>query len=260
MNIQITRPFGLLVDINPHNILVSDPDGLNPVVKLGDLGCGKSTVETNVVSPVLTNIVTYEGFMEERPQGLEIRAPEVWRGLGCWQSSDVWSLGVTVSWCFWYIVTHVLRTKLVHWMVGRKIFGPTGKFLDGLMEAWCIAKIMRLVGHPDTLVREDYVDEFVDAAYIEQNTFTFPDTTIERQFITLGTVRQELEKLPGTKVEPGFIEFIEFLFVLDHERRPSAQEALQHAYLVPVPDITPSTPEAPPRRPDKADATLPDIP
>jgi len=45
----------------------------------------------------LTPVVLQEGFNKIRIQSLPTRAPEVWRGLGCWHSSDVWSLGVTVS-------------------------------------------------------------------------------------------------------------------------------------------------------------------
>ena len=41
-------------------------------------------------------LVMREGYDEERIQSLPYRAPEVWRGLGCWHSSDIWSLGVTV--------------------------------------------------------------------------------------------------------------------------------------------------------------------
>lgn len=31
-----------------------------------------------------------------RLQGLYVRAPEVWRGVGLFPSADIWSLGVTV--------------------------------------------------------------------------------------------------------------------------------------------------------------------
>jgi hypothetical protein len=37
-----------------------------------------------------------KGGEGECPQTLETRAPEVWKGLGAWPSSDVWSVGVTV--------------------------------------------------------------------------------------------------------------------------------------------------------------------
>lgn len=46
---------------------------------------------------MLIVLVLREGYDKIRVQSLPTRAPEVWRGLGCWHSSDVWSLGVTVS-------------------------------------------------------------------------------------------------------------------------------------------------------------------
>ncbi len=48
-----------------------------------------------VLQVVLTGAVLTEG-LDAQIQSLECRAPEVWRGLGVWPSSDVWSLGVTV--------------------------------------------------------------------------------------------------------------------------------------------------------------------
>jgi hypothetical protein len=42
-------------------------------------------------------IVLQEGYDKIRVQSLPTRGPEVWRGLGCWYSSDVWSFGVTVG-------------------------------------------------------------------------------------------------------------------------------------------------------------------
>ena len=41
--------------------------------------------------------VLLEGFDSIHVQSLECRAPEVWRGLGCWHASNVWSVGITVS-------------------------------------------------------------------------------------------------------------------------------------------------------------------
>ncbi len=46
---------------------------------------------------MLLAVVLLEGYDLIRLQSLPTRAPEVWRGFGCWQSSDVWSVGVTVS-------------------------------------------------------------------------------------------------------------------------------------------------------------------
>lgn len=47
-----------------------------------------------------TNLYLVAGVVKrekgKRFQGLYIRAPEVWGGVGLFPSSDVWSLGVTV--------------------------------------------------------------------------------------------------------------------------------------------------------------------
>ena len=70
---------GTHTDINPNNILISGIEKSDPIVKVGDLG--------NLCGEVINWV---------RLQGLAIRAPEVWRGIGVWPASDVWSLGVTV--------------------------------------------------------------------------------------------------------------------------------------------------------------------
>ena len=53
-----------------------------------------------------------------------------------------------------------------------------------------------------------------------------------RQFITVGTVRQELERIDG--VLQDLIEFIEYLLVINHTKRPTATDALGHPYLADV--------------------------
>lgn len=50
-----------------------------------------------------------------------------------------------------------------------------------------------------------------------------------KRFITVGTVRQELEEIEG--VPGGLIGFIEYLLVIDHTERPTARDALAHPYL-----------------------------
>lgn len=42
---------------------------------------------------------------------------------------------------------------------------------------------------------------------------------------------KELERLPGPKVSPELIDFFLYLLVIDHTKRPTALEALQHPYL-----------------------------
>ncbi|KAL8935218.1 MAG: hypothetical protein Q9211_004817 [Gyalolechia sp. 1 TL-2023] len=186
------------LDVNPNNIFLSGIDGPSPIVKLGDLG--------NMFE---------DGYDLMRLQCLECRAPEVWRGLGVWHSSDVWSFGIT----------------LVHWLSHSTIFGPRDKVVQDLTEAWCIAKIRRLVGPIEPPVDSKYDEEFALAEYLETSAFKHQDGSSERQFITVGTWRQELEKLSAPKVSPDFLDFIEFLLVADHRKRPTAEEALQHPYL-----------------------------
>lgn len=83
------------IDINPNNILLSNVDRACPVVKVGDLGNSKMAF-IYLPNGTKRNTVLREGYDDTRIQSLPTRAPEVWRGLGCFHSSDVWSLGATV--------------------------------------------------------------------------------------------------------------------------------------------------------------------
>ena len=124
-----------------------------------------------------------------------------------------------------------LTSKLAHWLSNRTIFGQRDKIVEGLIEAWCIAKIRRLVGPLESPVNSVYEEEFALAEYLETSTFKYEEGDLERQFITVGTLRQELEKISNPKVSPELLDFIEFLLVVDHTRRPTAEDALQHPYL-----------------------------
>ena len=121
--------------------------------------------------------------------------------------------------------------KLAHWLSGSPIFGAKDKIVEGHTEAWCIAKIRRLVGPLDPPVNPEYEEEFLVGEYLESTTFKHPDTNLETPFIKVGTLRQELERLPGPKVSSELIDFIEYLLVVDHTQRPTALEALQHPCL-----------------------------
>ena len=124
-----------------------------------------------------------------------------------------------------------LTVKLAHWLSHSAIFGPHDKIVQDLIEAWCIAKIRRLVGPMESPVNSNYGEEFALAEYLETSPFRHRDDSLERQFITVGTLRQELEKISAPKVSPELLDFIEFLLVVDHTKRPTAVEALQHPYL-----------------------------
>ena len=125
----------------------------------------------------------------------------------------------------------LLTVKLTHWLSHSAIFGPHDKIVQDLTEAWCIAKIRRLVGSMKAPVDPRYEDEFALAEYLETSSFRHQDDSSERPFMSVGTLREELEKLSAPKVSPELLDFIEFLLVLEHTKRPSAVEALQHPYL-----------------------------
>lgn len=125
----------------------------------------------------------------------------------------------------------MLTVKLAHWLSHSAIFGPRDKIVEGLTEAWCIAKIRRLVGPIEAPVESEYEEEFRLAKYLESNSYRHQEDSSERQYITVGSLRQELEKLSAPEVSPELLDFIEFLLVIDHTKRPTAVEALQHPYL-----------------------------
>lgn len=171
------------------------------------------------------SIVITEGS-KQRGQSLPCRAPEVWQGLGCQHSSDVWSLGITVS-----SQTSLFQRKLI-WKLARRlspqpIFGPSDKIIEGFTEAWCIAKIIHLLGPLGQPVDcQAYKEEFELAEQLAVMDNPHDGTMLMKG----GTLREELQRLSDPSVSPQLLDFIESLLVVDHSKRPTASEALQHPY------------------------------
>ncbi|KKK21566.1 hypothetical protein AOCH_003926 [Aspergillus ochraceoroseus] len=191
---------GVHTDINPNNIFISNLDAPLPTVKLGDLD--------NAFS---------EGVAKnsQNAQTHETRAPEVWQGLGVWHTSDIWSLGVTLS----------------HWLMSRGLFGPCDKIIQDHNTAWCLAKIFRLIGPIDLPENPEYQDEFELAAALEASGYMDPNTGEPKPYINVGSLREELQKLPRDICSESCIDFIEHLLVIDPAKRPTAKVALQHPFL-----------------------------
>ncbi|PGH36195.1 serine/threonine protein kinase [[Emmonsia] crescens] len=187
---------GVHTDVNPNNIFLSGLETPTPKVKLGDLdnGVGKNNqvAQTN-----------------------ETRAPEVWQGLGVWHPSDIWSLGVT----------------LTHWLISGGLFGPTDKIVRGHQTAWCLAKITRLIGPVPMPENPDYKEDFELGAGLELGAYKHPKTGEQTPYITVGSLRQELQKLPSEICSEACIDFIEHLLVIDTFKRPSAEKALSHPFV-----------------------------
>lgn len=134
------------------------------------------------------------------------------------------------------VVCHLSRSQLIEklalWLYQYPISGANDKTVEGVTEAWCIAKIQRLIGLLDPPVNNsDYRKEFSLAEILESTTFTHSDTKLETQDVKVGILRQELERFLGPKVSPELIDFIGYLLVVDHMKSPTAVEALQHLYL-----------------------------
>ncbi|KAF2754239.1 kinase-like protein [Pseudovirgaria hyperparasitica] len=183
-------------DVNPNNIFITNADSDCPVVKLGDLG-----------------VTIKDSYTKQRAQSLPCRAPEVWQGYSCRHASDVWSLAVT------------LTTKLSP----LPLFGHLDKIIEGETEAWCIAKLICLVGPIGQPINPAYEDEFALARQLA--VMDHPLTRVQSKLVQRGHWRTELEYIPDPPVPRDLLDFIGEILVMDPEKRPTAAQALQHPYL-----------------------------
>ncbi|KAF2490353.1 kinase-like protein [Lophium mytilinum] len=180
-------------DIKNDNILISDLHGPSPVVKLGDLG-----------------LVRPEGFNRFPIQPIAMRAPEVWSGIGCFHSSDVWALAVT----------------LFDWLSPR-VFGAHDMPEGHWPHPWAMAKLLRLFpgsvqAHPTD---PDYQGYFEIAELIQKSGCG--DNTDPKCF-EIGSFEEELGKLD---ISPPLADFLRYLLVVDYKRRPTASDALKSQQL-----------------------------
>ncbi|KAH9871070.1 hypothetical protein J1614_006644 [Plenodomus biglobosus] len=108
------------------------------------------------------------------------------------------------------------------------LFGASDKKIEGNTRAWCIAKIMRLVGpiqHPTD--SEAYKDEFELAEALE-----LMDNPLEQaRLIKRGHWRKELEDITDPPVSPNPLDIIETLLVLDPDKSHTAAQILTYLYL-----------------------------
>ncbi|KAJ3558594.1 hypothetical protein NPX13_g9676 [Xylaria arbuscula] len=170
-------------------------EGDNPEVKVSDLG-----------------MLIKEGPKEQRFQSLPCRAPEVWRGLGVYHSSDIWSLGVT----------------LTHWLYQRGLFGASEKVIEGHTEAWCMAVIQLLIG---PMGEYNGVREIEDEWDIAASLTTMDMGPPIGKLMKYKNLQGELGRLTDPPVSSDIIDFIESLLVIDPSDRPTAEEALRHPFL-----------------------------
>ncbi|KAK2861090.1 hypothetical protein FQN49_004554 [Arthroderma sp. PD_2] len=179
-------------DINPNDILVSDVETTKPTVKLADLEV----------------VIASESFDAFRLQGFSIRAPEIWKGVLPTPACDVWSVGVTLA--------HVLTSRALFGVIDQ-----TARIDDVPLEisqaAWAIGKIIQLIGPLKRDESPKYTQEF-DLA----------EALVDMGVIKVGSLEEELTKVNASTDCTGFIRY---LLTLDHEKRPTAEQALQHPWL-----------------------------
>lgn len=117
---------------------------------------------------------------------------------------------------------------MAHWLYGRAIFGASDKIIEDHTEAWCIAKLQRLVGTLGPCVDyQPYKDEWELAEQLALMEFG-PGLG---KLIKVDTLRQELQSLSDPSVSTQLLKFIDYLLVIEMAKRPMARDALQHPYL-----------------------------
>jgi len=131
------------------------------------------------------------------------------------------------------VLTPYLSQRKLIWKLARRlspqpIFGASDKIIEEFTEAWCIAKIICLLGPLGQPVDcQTYKEEFELAEQLAVMENPHDGTML----IKKSNLREELQRLSNPSVSPDLLDFIEFLLVVDHSKRPAASEALQHPYL-----------------------------
>jgi hypothetical protein len=123
---------------------------------------------------------------------------------------------------------------LAHWLANRVIFGHGDKIIENEIDAWCIAKIIRLVGPVGQLYNPKYKNDFEMAKYFESEIFTYLEIGLAEKFIKVRIIREELEKLSRTSVDSVCIDFIKHLLVIDYSKKLTAKGALRHSWLADI--------------------------
>ncbi|KAI1948000.1 hypothetical protein LOZ12_002099 [Ophidiomyces ophidiicola] len=89
-----------------------------------------------------------------------------------------------------------------------------------------------LVWHIEPPENPDFKDEFALAEALEGGGYLHPETGEAKPYISVGTLREELLKLPREICSEACIDFIEHLLVIDPAQRPTAEMALKHPFAV----------------------------
>jgi hypothetical protein len=142
-----------------------------------------------------------------------MRVPEVWRGVGCFHSSDVGALAVT----------------LLDW-IKPGIFGVRDNKDELATEIWCIAKMMLLFpGWKDPSVENVEIKGWFKLAspISEAKNEKCPQYP-GKPFRRTVPLEEELEKID---MPSELADLFRYLFIVDHVVKPSAALALRSPQL-----------------------------
>lgn len=115
--------------------------------------------------------------------------------------------------------------------MSKTLFGPRGKVIEGHMDAWCMAKVRRLVGRFEEPQSPEKRKEWRLACGLEATEYRDSKSGETKLFIALKPLREQLEELPHDLCSAKCIDFILYLFTLDYQNRLTASEALKHPYI-----------------------------
>src|SRR3954468_16461104 len=105
--------------------------------------------------------------------------------------------------------------------MSRTLFGPRDKIIEQHTTAWCLAKIIRLIGPVEVPDDPKFKNEFALAHDLAESYYEDPETEQCKPYIGLGSLRQELERLPRDVCSHRCIDFLEYLLVVDPANRPT---------------------------------------
>ena len=135
-----------------------------------------------------------------------MRAPEVYRGLGCIHRSDVWAFAVTL---FCWIKPGVL--------------GAFGNKYVMSNESWCIAKLMKLFPGWTGPPIDEEVNQLMFNLGITLAKEPDPEN-LEEMVVKVSSLDDEMRTM---EIQPELKDFLRRLFIVDPDARPSAVEALE---------------------------------
>ncbi|KAF2476364.1 kinase-like protein [Lindgomyces ingoldianus] len=157
------------IDVKSANVLLSNIDTGNPIVKIADLGLACPEGSLKFAQPYAT------------------RAPEIYRGFACTHRADVWALAVTVVELF-----------------NSDLFGFSDMDCNVPVEGWCIAKLMLLFGGDlgsladNDAIKKDFKLGRLLAEWVDKG----------EQVVKVSSFEEEMQSMDMPEALKGFMKYL----------------------------------------------------